>query len=254
MTNPRRHARDLARALSRAHDQTPTYGRNHVVIYGLAAQADRARSFCDFAFSADHERANALWFCDELTVQLEIALSVPIVDPIRQDSLRRELARAQDHALALRKAVEDNPPRFRRNVRIWAYVYEIVVPGAMRDALAARTRTAALSRARKEEAALDRARSDVLTELVADSQGSYFERADRSDTPGRTCRRLVTLAVYVLPANQRARYVEEFRADLWEVGRSRRLGYAVRLVAYSWSLRRSLVNSAAVAAVTRENS
>lgn len=51
---------------------------------------------------------------------------------------------------------------------------------------------------------------------------------------------LVTLAVRVLPGPDRGRYSEEFRVELADLPRGRRLGYGMRLVVRSVGLRRVL--------------
>jgi hypothetical protein len=51
---------------------------------------------------------------------------------------------------------------------------------------------------------------------------------------------LVGVEVWVLPVAERARYAQEFRAELFDLRRSRRLLYAARLVGRSVPLRRSL--------------
>ena len=55
-------------------------------------------------------------------------------------------------------------------------------------------------------------------------------------SPRRTCRCLVALAVWMLPAAQRARYAEEFSDELLELRHDEQLGYALRLLGRSWSL------------------
>lgn len=58
-------------------------------------------------------------------------------------------------------------------------------------------------------------------------------------------KRLLTAAAWLLPAWERARYVEEFRSELWEIahadGRRRtQLVYAARQVMSAWRLRAEL--------------
>jgi hypothetical protein len=55
--------------------------------------------------------------------------------------------------------------------------------------------------------------------------------------------RLVDIAVLLLPRAHRARYREEFRGELYELGASRpeQLVYGVRLVGRAWALRRALL-------------
>ena len=55
-------------------------------------------------------------------------------------------------------------------------------------------------------------------------------------SPRRTCRCIVALAVCMLPAAQRVRYVEEFSDELLELPHDEQLGYALRLLGRSWSL------------------
>ena len=62
-------------------------------------------------------------------------------------------------------------------------------------------------------------------------------------SPRRGCRQLVALAVCMLPAAQRARYAEEFSDELLELPHDEQLGYALRLLSRSWSLRHVLNDS-----------
>jgi hypothetical protein len=247
VSNPRRHARQLARALSRAAENVPFSGRIDRIGYGVPLQADRARSLRDLAFTAGPERVNALLFCRELIEQLETAIDAIPEDPgpdYFYERFDREITKARNHVLALREALE-NPfgPSLRTRL---ASLVAPLIPEMISNALAARAERAALSRARKQEAELVQAHHEVRAELAGGGVGFDFESVHRPGAPGRTCKRLVMLAVCVLPANERARYAEEFRADLWDLSRGRRLGYAIRLVAYSLSLRRNLLNSVAV--------
>lgn len=251
MSNPRRHARQLARALSRAAENVPYSGRIDRIGYGIGLQADRARSLCDLGFNnGSSERANALLFCRELIGQLDPAIDAIPDDPgpdYWYETFDREIIKARDHVLALREALE--LPRFTPSVRTRL---ASLIPEMISAALAARAERAARYRARKEESELVQAHNRVRAELAWD--GVRFEPVPRPGGPGRTCKRLVALAVCVLPARQRARYAEEFRADLWELSRGRRFGYAVRLVAHSLSLRRNLLSSSATAMAKREHS
>ena len=74
---------------------------------------------------------------------------------------------------------------------------------------------------------------------VIDGSGANVDTA----VPSRGCRRLVTLVVRVLPAGQRARYAEEFRTEMGELPRDKQLGYGLRLLIRSWTLRRVLLGS-----------
>ena len=72
------------------------------------------------------------------------------------------------------------------------------------------------------------------------TQGRGFPGHPRRVAP--VARRLITAAAWLLPARERARYVEEFRSELWEIahvgGRRRaQLVYAVRQVLSAWRLR-----------------
>ncbi|MGH3934998.1 MAG: hypothetical protein ACRDS1_08490 [Pseudonocardiaceae bacterium] len=58
--------------------------------------------------------------------------------------------------------------------------------------------------------------------------------------PGRVPRGVVALATRVLPAWERPRYREEFRAEMVELPRQERLEYALRVLARAWVLRRVL--------------
>ncbi len=62
-------------------------------------------------------------------------------------------------------------------------------------------------------------------------------------SPRRTCRCLVALAVCMLPAAQRVRYAEEFSDELFELSHDEQVGYALRLLGRSWSLRHVLNDS-----------
>jgi len=55
---------------------------------------------------------------------------------------------------------------------------------------------------------------------------------------------LVGLAVFILPLVHRARFLEEFRAELAELGQTQRIIYALRQLAYSVSLRKTLTQKA----------
>jgi hypothetical protein len=61
--------------------------------------------------------------------------------------------------------------------------------------------------------------------------------------PGRVIRGVVGLALRLLPVAQRPRYREEFGDELAELPRSQRCGYALRVLARAWQLRRALVET-----------
>ena len=52
-----------------------------------------------------------------------------------------------------------------------------------------------------------------------------------------------TVPVRLLPVAQRLRYREEFGDELAELPRSQRCGYALRVLARAWQLRRALVET-----------
>ena len=61
-----------------------------------------------------------------------------------------------------------------------------------------------------------------------------------SSMPGRVSRRVVALASRMLPARERPRYREEFRAQLSDLPHQERLRYALRVLVGAWELRRVL--------------
>jgi hypothetical protein len=54
---------------------------------------------------------------------------------------------------------------------------------------------------------------------------------------------LIALAVRLLPVVQRARYREEFGVELVELPRRQRWGYALRVLAGAWELRKALIEA-----------
>jgi hypothetical protein len=96
------------------------------------------------------------------------------------------------------------------------------------------------------------ARGLALARVLARDLVSALDRARRcaafgasavvaGATPGRAARGLVVLAVRLLPVAQRPRYREEFGVELVELPRWSRWGYALRVVASAWELRRASV-------------
>lgn len=65
-------------------------------------------------------------------------------------------------------------------------------------------------------------------------------RIVRLELEPRPDSRLLSAAVAVLPHTHRARYHEEFLAELADLPRSRRVPHALRLLSRSWTLRRAL--------------
>jgi hypothetical protein len=65
-------------------------------------------------------------------------------------------------------------------------------------------------------------------------------RIIREELEPRPNSRLLSIAVAVLPPCHQARYHEEFRAELADLPRGKRLPHAVGLLSRSWMLRRAL--------------
>ncbi|MGH3795798.1 MAG: hypothetical protein ACRDSP_13015 [Pseudonocardiaceae bacterium] len=61
--------------------------------------------------------------------------------------------------------------------------------------------------------------------------------------PSRVPRGLVTLATRLLPVRNRPRYAEEFRTEMMDVPGPGRWGYALRVLAAAWNLRRALTET-----------
>jgi hypothetical protein len=75
-------------------------------------------------------------------------------------------------------------------------------------------------------------------------------------SPGRASRHLITIAVWLLPADSRGRYFEEFQAELRELdklGRRAQFVYGVRLLGRALALRRVLVSFAKSVSVADES-
>ena len=108
-----------------------------------------------------------------------------------------------------------------------------------------------LDRAHDLALALDRAQSCAIKLTRAFDRARYLHFAARqqagagsSSMPGRVPRGLVVLATRMLPVRDRPRYMEEFRDELVELPRHERLGYALRVLAHAWELRRVLTGVA----------
>jgi hypothetical protein len=162
----------------------------------------------------------------------------PVAEPAR--NLARDLGYARDLALS---------------------VARLAGAGTAADAAAhalARRLDDALALAHRIEG--DPERAIVLARRL-DRDGAMARRlvhdiANLTATAGRICRRLVTAAVWVLPPAHRARYTLEFAAELWELSslprrRWRQLGYALRLAATCWSMRRAITGAPSRAAGPR---
>ncbi len=74
---------------------------------------------------------------------------------------------------------------------------------------------------------------------TASGAGAVVAGGARS-MPGRAASGLVALAVRLLPVAQRPRYREEFGVELVELPRRQRWGYALRVLASAWKLRKAL--------------
>ena len=151
-----------------------------------------------------------------------------------QGDLERDLNRVHDLnvdlALNLSRA---NRARDRREC-----VFERAP--ALDDALGY-TVAIALERAREDVRAIDR-----VLERAGDREMAMRQEAVMgagSGMLGRVPRGVVALATRMLPARERPRYREEFRGELVELPRHERLGYALRVLACAWALRRALTDA-----------
>lgn len=115
-----------------------------------------------------------------------------------------------------------------------------------RDLDLARAHACGLSRglARTHDRSRDLAQA-LVRDLVNLDTASHGARAVRvsgaRSMPGRVSRGLVAVAVRLLPVAHRRRYRAEFRVELVELPRRERWGYALRVLARAWELRRALV-------------
>jgi hypothetical protein len=93
---------------------------------------------------------------------------------------------------------------------------------------------------RPEPGAPDRPSSQSPASAEHPSAGITDIGPDPTANPGLSAGRLVAAAARLLPVRERARYAEEFRAELWEIaqagGRRAQLAYAVRQVMAAWRL------------------
>jgi hypothetical protein len=85
-----------------------------------------------------------------------------------------------------------------------------------------------------------------------------YERLPWTTASNRTMRTLLRLAVNVLPSRHRARYAEEFRAEVHELvaagyGRSTVILYALRMASRSLMLRRAMIESSKTASALSED-
>ena len=90
---------------------------------------------------------------------------------------------------------------------------------------------------------------DVLRDLrcAVDTRSAVLGASRKSAAapamPGRAIRGMVGLTVRLLPVGQRPRYREEFGDELAELSCRQRCGYALRVLARVWQLRRALVKA-----------
>ena len=78
------------------------------------------------------------------------------------------------------------------------------------------------------------------------ARGSRKAEGSREGSLSRRTRCATILAVRLLPPADRARYREEFAAEIADLPRRDRAPYAIRLARLSWSLRRALTGKPSV--------
>jgi hypothetical protein len=236
MSGLHRHLRRLARELDKTH-YVSTASWDWTVNYQCGAYASRASSISRYDFAAARELFEATRFVDEVLDFLDEEISQfreSTYEPHRK--YVQGLRRAQAEADAFKAVLEQGG---RRTVGQWfSELRDLVLVDFPKMV---RTRGVSDRRARVEEV--------VAAELKGELVNPIAWRAN-PEAPGRTCQRLVNVAVSVLPAAHRLRYAEEFRSELWETRGRHRLVHAIRLAASAWSLRRNLVGSGATDAAT----
>jgi hypothetical protein len=79
-------------------------------------------------------------------------------------------------------------------------------------------------------------------------------RRDSRRSPGRSVGAVVMIACKILPAAHRRRYVEECRAELFDLPRRSRPGYVLRLLVSTPALRRGLADQPNTTAAAEEPS
>ncbi|XVS66930.1 hypothetical protein ACQPYE_12975 [Actinosynnema sp. CA-299493] len=72
-----------------------------------------------------------------------------------------------------------------------------------------------------------------------------LEEIERTDVESGSASRVIAVAIAVLPVHHQARYGEEFRAELADLPRHKRVAHAVGLVSRSLVLRRALLDARA---------
>jgi hypothetical protein len=85
---------------------------------------------------------------------------------------------------------------------------------------------------------------DLARELFDLDPTAHWAKAVVAGSGWSVSWRLVALAVWLLPVSQRHRYRAEFGVELVELPCRERLGYARRVLAGAWELRRALVEAA----------
>jgi hypothetical protein len=85
---------------------------------------------------------------------------------------------------------------------------------------------------------------DLARELFDLDATAHWAKAVIAGSGRSVSWRLVALAVRLLPVSQRHRYRAEFGVELVELPCRERLGYARRVLADAWELRRALVEAA----------
>ncbi|MGH3695959.1 MAG: hypothetical protein ACRDRX_18530 [Pseudonocardiaceae bacterium] len=203
----------------------------------LASALDAALDLVrDLAQILDTDRVRALTRIHAAKVDLARALG-------RARALARDLdfARVRVRDLARVRALNRDLARVRALIRILILVGTLdrmrvsdldPVPVSDLDPFA---RDLNLIRAIYLDPTFDRARRLAVLRATGAAAGGVAD-----PMPGRAARKLVALAVLLLPAAHRPRYREEFSVELVELPRRQQCGYALRLVASSWVLRRAL--------------
>lgn len=162
----------------------------------------------------------------------------------------RDIGLALDRAYALAGALTDgtaNPPELAGSLVVALTGVRNLACTRPSARNLVRTLNRALSRARGLERALAGSRylADLLaglvhglTTLVHSRAGTGSGEQHAGPHPHRTRLGLVAVALRVLPAQHRARYCDEFRAELHDMrGSGQRLRYGLRVLTRAWALR-----------------
>lgn len=243
LTRGRDLALDLARDVDLELDRASMDAR--ALACDVDLELDRARALVKGRVYAlkdrAHVRARVCAFDRNLVRYHDRALALALYRDLDRHSRARTLALvgvlsdARDRVRALAGALADARDRVRLRD-----LDRPLAHGLARDLDRARAHARALAFALANNLAHAVGRVLSLAPLaVIDGSGANVDTA----VPSRGCRRLVTLVVRVLPAGQRARYAEEFRTEMGELPRDKQLGYGLRLLIRSWTLRRVLLGS-----------